>query len=348
MAMDVHPGFTIYRNSEGPIFATLHSGPAVETPTSRDDNSDTVASVCWMKMGGSLVFSNLTRKRSFGIDFNRAAPSITKSVEMYDKFIKDEKKEELRNYRREYAWVAEDKKDHYERLRIYDNFWFQIKNLGNFFIFVHRKFSRLRNYPSAMDVSCFKGMGVKREIIEKIIDDVNKKYQPFFLSVEGEYKESIMLEQRRALKRFGQLGIGRIRKPVTDSEFNLAEDIMLIKKHAEADNVKKLEEDFSDKNFIAASKNALERMEPPKITLERIFVGDLSHAPREKFYLKEMSKDKIVLEVESNQFMNYWYPETAADMINEIVNGIKTAEMYKKMGHKQTEILKFLDKKEQQ
>ena len=72
--MDVQPGFTIYKNGYGPVWVCPHAGPAFESPFDRDENSDVVASLCWLQTGGSLVISTISRHRALGIDLNRDAP----------------------------------------------------------------------------------------------------------------------------------------------------------------------------------------------------------------------------------------------------------------------------------
>ena len=74
-------------------------------------------------MGGSLVVSTMPRKRMFGIDFNRYAPPERKALGFWERFEGGKEWKELMDYRRKYAWVAYNRKDHRKRLRIYRNFW---------------------------------------------------------------------------------------------------------------------------------------------------------------------------------------------------------------------------------
>ena len=76
MDFKIKEGYLVYQTSRDPVLVTPHSGPALEIATSRDDNSETVASLCWQKIGGTLIISNVSRKRMWGIDFNRDIPPI--------------------------------------------------------------------------------------------------------------------------------------------------------------------------------------------------------------------------------------------------------------------------------
>ena len=57
-------GFMVFTNGDRITWVTPHSGPSLETPTSRDDNSDTVASKCWLNVGGKLIVSTMPRKNN--------------------------------------------------------------------------------------------------------------------------------------------------------------------------------------------------------------------------------------------------------------------------------------------
>src|SRR3989338_5097901 len=103
MISEFYRGFSVYKNSEnGIVIVAPHSGPALETTTSRDDNSETVASLCFKKMGGTLIISNMSRKRYWGIDFNRDIPSKETATKMFDMFSKENNNvEALYEYRKQ-------------------------------------------------------------------------------------------------------------------------------------------------------------------------------------------------------------------------------------------------------
>ncbi len=345
----MHPeffeGFTIYRRGDGPVFVTPHSGPALETPTNRDDNSDTVASLCWLKTGGSLVLSNVSRKRLLGIDFNRTVPSMKRALRMYNEFLWDRNPPELFEYRQKYAFVARDERDYYERLRVHDKFWFHIKNLGNVFVFVHRKFSRLKNYPSIMDIVSFHGKGIDKDVVRKVVDGLNYEYADFFKKIDKDYRDAIMLEEKRCIETAGEMGLKDLKNPQTEKLMHLAESYGIVKKYAERRFIKRLENKFTQQNYMIAVKNAMKNAGPPLITTDTIFTSDTAYAPKERFHLKETRKDIISIEIESNQFLNYWYPNEAAEIINKLIDKVKNAEIYKILGPMQTVMIKFLGEK---
>ncbi len=151
--MDVffHKGFCVYKKGDSPYFVAPHTGPSFETPTSRDDNSDTVASLCWMKRGGTLIASGLSRKMSFGIDFNRNIPPKELAIKSWQDFVTDDNSKELFNFRDAYAFSAINEKDYEKRLETYNKFW-ETVCLGQKIVYIHRKFSRLKNHPTIIHI----------------------------------------------------------------------------------------------------------------------------------------------------------------------------------------------------
>src|SRR3989344_3322044 len=81
MKTEFKKGYIVYKNKDDPVFVVPHSGPALEIATSRDDNAETVASLCWKKDGGVLIVSGIPRRRQWGIDFNRDIPNIDKAID---------------------------------------------------------------------------------------------------------------------------------------------------------------------------------------------------------------------------------------------------------------------------
>src|SRR3989344_7513141 len=109
MKTEFKKGYIVYKNKDDPVFVVPHSGPALEIATSRDDNAETVASLCWKKDGGVLIVSGIPRKREWGIDFNRDIPNFDSALNAYNKF--DEDSDKIFEYKKKYAWIAFDKED---------------------------------------------------------------------------------------------------------------------------------------------------------------------------------------------------------------------------------------------
>jgi hypothetical protein len=317
MNIEFRRGFTVYRNGPGPAYVCPHSGPALEMPTSRDDNSDTVASLCWMKTGGTLVISGLPRKRLLGIDFNRSHPGQEEATGFWPSFLVDENRAELQSYRNRYSWVAADGADHRNRSEIYRDFWETLRTTKGNLLFIHRKWSRLKNFPSIMDVVTYGGKGVDKETMAKAIEGVNRKHDSFFIRISNHYKSTILLEEMRAVDKIREM-TKQFSLHSLQGEFreNILDDLKVIERMARPELIAQLREDFNADNFISAVRSALKNPQTPQVTLEAIFRGD--PASEEK---KNLFNARKIMELESNSFLNYWYPDEAAEIVLDIMRG---------------------------
>ncbi|MBN1377506.1 hypothetical protein JW949_04225 [Candidatus Woesearchaeota archaeon] len=340
MRPDFEEGFTVYRNGSGVVFITQHSGPNLETPTSRDEYSDMVASLCFRKVGGTFILSNISRKRIWGIDFNRMKPQMDMALKYYKNFEADINRRELVKYRKKYAWVAADKKDHDYRERIYDLFWSTVRRSGVFFIFLHTKFTRPKNFPIIMDVVNFRGKGINTRIMKKIIAEINKTNNEFFRSIKDLYIEEAAVESRRRAYRIKKVfGDFSIKKSGIEYKKNLKKDFSFIKKYGDKEFVENLINNFTSRNFVLAAKNAMENAPAPYVSLNEIFGGETAYGPKTEL---KMGQDNVVLEIEVSEFMNKFFPEEASDIILAIVNSIQNLKRYKKLSKRQSELPNFI------
>jgi hypothetical protein len=334
---EFHPGFIVYKNGFGPVWVCPHAGPAIEIPNSRDDNSDTVASLCWMRTGGSFIISTLPRDRIFGIDFNRDIPPREEAIELWNDFTENSKKEKIERFRDKYAWVAKDEKDYENRLKIYETFWSTVKKLGNIIVFVHRELTRLGNFPSMMEIITYQGQGVNKEIVKLIVDKINRKYDEFFENVSQHYKYTVLLEEKRVVN-ISKEGIFTLKTIRPEHVKSILKDLKVMKKYAKKRILDRLKDDFNDTNFLLGVDSTMDNGIVPRVTIESIFKGEKALQMKMPLFLR----NNIVMEVEASSFINYWYPDVASTIIIDLLTELISVDMYKKMGAKQTQVLKFV------
>lgn len=320
MRIFVRKGYTVYRTQGEFTYVCPHSGPAIEIPTSRDDNSETISSLCWMNTGGKLVLSNISRKRAFGVDYNREEPPVKESLSMWDSFITDSNQKKMHEYRKRYAWVAKDYKDHDRRRKIYHSFWNDVRE-GKFILLIHSAFSRLKIMPSIIDITTFEGKGVDRKLMEDVVNEVNEKNKSFFREIEKECKAYTLLEEERAinniLRVYSSFGLDKMSMDFLE---NIKSDLAAIGSYAGKEVVEELKGDFSPKNFLRAAKKALVNIEPPRITVEHFFKGTKSYGPQKNLFPTE---GRTVINFECTRFINFWYPHKAAEMITDIISMVR-------------------------
>jgi len=310
-------GFLVYKDTKKDIaIACPHSGPALEQPTSRDDNSETVASLCWKLMGGKLVIGNMPRKRLYGIDFNRDVPSFKMAKDNFNVFKIEKDTNKLYEFRKKYAFVAMDERDYENRLSIYQNFWDEVGDCKNILL-VHRAFNRMKAYPSIIDFVTFKEKGIKRKVIDKVVDKTNKKHKLFFEKISNPYKQFILFESKRfvsnVIESYKGFNLNKFSEEIKNSFFK---DLEKIKIYASPYLVKRLEENFTHHNYIECVKNALSNAPYPITTVENVFDGSLALGPERKLF---PVRKKTIIEVEGSYFMNFWYPQKTAEIIRDVV-----------------------------
>ena len=317
-------GYTVYREKGERDFTYVapHSGPAIEMPTSRDDNSETVASLCWMKTGGTFILSTMPRKRAFGIDFNRGIPKKSESLELFKGFLRDERPVRLHSFRNRYAWTSTSETDYRKRLSIYKSFWNEVKS-GDTIALIHAAFNRLKLIPSVIDITTFDSKGVDKDLLRGVVDDINHEYSKFFRESEKSYKAVVLLEEERVINNIlrvtDKFGLNNMNPDFLE---NVKADLEAIKRYTSKEDMKELEASFTPRNFLRYAKKALVSMESPKVTVEHYFTGKKSVAPKKQL-LDRKRKGQIIMNFEGSRFMNFWYPHQASLMITKILERVR-------------------------
>ena len=321
MKFEFKRGFSVFSNGNSDcVFAALHSGPAIENPVQRDDHSETVSSLCWKEIGGNLIISGVSRDRLWGIDFNRSIPSLTQAMKNYDLFVDRADRGALLSYTRKYAWVAKDENDYYERLKIYQSFWEEASK-GKYIVLVHKNFPKMKAIPSIMDFVTFSEQGIKKKVIQEIINDLNSKYFEFFEKINMDYKNAILAESRRFVLNLLRV-YGHFNPNEMSEGFKIAieKEIDQITKYTDKIALNRLKQNFSPHNYLMCVENSLKHIPLPQVTVEAVHDGSLALGPYNKLFPK---RDKTVIEVESNGFLNFWHPHMAAKIILDVVEKIK-------------------------
>jgi hypothetical protein len=318
-------GYVVYKEKAEQDFTYVapHSGPALEIPTSRDDNSETVASLCWMRTGGTLVLSTMPRKRAFGVDFNRGIPKKSEALELFEEFRNDKRPTRLHRFRNKYAWTASSESDFRMRMKVYKSFWNEVKS-GSSIALIHAAFNRLKLVPSIIDISTFDSRGVSKKLLKEVVDDINDEYRKFFREIEKAYKAVVLLEEERAINNIIRVSESfGLEEMNPDFLENIKADLGAIRAYTSNDDMKNLEKNFTPRNFLRASKKALVNMEIPQITIEHFFKGLKSVAPKKQ--LLGTRKGRVVMNFECSRFINFWYPNQAAEMITKIMERVRDA-----------------------
>ena len=254
-------------------------------------------------------------KRGWGVDLNRDVPSLDLALNMFKAFVEDKEEDgELHEFRKKYGWVAKDEEDYNNRLNIYENFWREVSE-GQTIILLHRALTRIKNMSSVMDIVVFDQDHRLR--LKEVIKEVNSKYFEFLKKIDPAYRKMVLFEEERfvsnILRVFDSFDLNKIKG---EYKSHLMQDLEKIKIFSTPKYYKYLKEEFNPQNFLRAVKSVVENAPAPQITLEYSFDGSLALGPRKKLC---PLNGKVVVEVESSRFLNFWYPEVASEMISDII-----------------------------
>ncbi len=109
-----------------------------------------------------------------------------------------------------------------------------------------------------------------------------------------------------------------LKKMKVEYRKNMQEGLNFIERILGKNILEKLKNNLTSENFLDVAADALNSSGSPRITLESIFKGDKGLETKSKLFGKP-----LVMEFESNAFLNYWYPDEAADIILDIIKSIE-------------------------
>ncbi|MDD5331908.1 MAG: hypothetical protein PHE43_03780 [Candidatus Nanoarchaeia archaeon] len=310
-------GYSVY-TEKGKSIAMIcpHSGPALQSVSARDDNSETVASLLWSKVGGKLIVSNISRNRLYGLDFNRDIPSLKTATNAFEVFKMNDK-EKVSDYMKKYSWVAKDEDEYYEKLKIYQGFWAEVQDEA-YILLIHRAFDRMKIVPSIMDILVFTERKIQKKKVNDIITNINTKYFDFFRKIEMDYKNAVLTETKRMILNILRLyNSFDLTKMSSEYREAILKDLEKIEKYSDRISLKRLKTNFSPGNYLEAVKYALDKVPLPEITMETVFDGGSAFGPKRKLF---PVKDRIVLQVEPCLFLNFWHPQMAAKILEDIMH----------------------------
>ncbi len=303
-------------NTSGPIFVCLHSGPSLGSKPARDESSEVLASLCVEKFGGRAIISNVSRNRAYGVDMNREVPPPEKALEFYDDYKLGEDREAISNYNKRYAWVAPDKKEYVERLNLYREFWEIVKRSGRFLLFLHSNRPRLKAAESIMDFATFKNLGVRKDVLERTVESINDQYSDFLRKIRPKYHKAILYNQRISNRRL-QKTFDSLKPKDMPGLFreNYEKDLAMAKNYG----VKPKK--WNRQSLEEMTRRTLNLCKVPKVTVEEMFFGTSSHAPK-----KLLGKGKVIIQLEANQFVCKYYSNQLSDMLMDILRAVRDAQ----------------------
>jgi hypothetical protein len=273
----------------GPVFVAPHAAIAFYKPGDNQDmNTHHIAYRLARSMGGKALVSSVSRERDVGIDYFRNPPTQKLALENFPVFSKNVSKL-TKEYRKHYAWVAQDRKQHKSKQKIFSNFWNEIRNNKGPVVFVHRQYLNPIRHPSAIDVIPFN----YEEETQDLIKQINGKYSQTFKRLLPVYTEAFRFKTR----------------------------CITMKLKLEEENGKKL---FREKRPLLRRRSRRFRDRLSKepfieVTYKRNFTGEKVKKLIDT-YLSD--RQDPILHIEINEFLTRRFPSIATYIIEDLVKGL--------------------------
>ena len=273
----------------GPVFVAPHAAIAFYKPGDNQDlNTHHIAYRLAKLMGGKALVSSVSRERNVGIDYFRNPPTQKLALENFPVFSRNVSKL-TKDYRRQYAWVAQDRKQHKSKQKIFNNFWGEIRNNRGPTVFVHRQYLNPIRHPSAIDVIPFN----YEEETQELIKQINEKYAQTF---------------RRLL-------------PIYRDAFRFKTRCIMMKLKLEEETGRKM---FRDKRPLLKRRNRRFRDKMSKepfieVTYKKNFTGDKVKGLIDKHL---SGRQEPILHIEINEFLTRRFPSIATYIIEDLVRGL--------------------------
>jgi len=273
---------------EGPVYVAPHAGNAFYKP---DDNQDTGTHYIAHRMasgGGMAVISSLSRERKMGIDFYRLMPDKQTAIGKYCLFGEEDIKGSFK-FRKRYAWVAANEREHEHKKGIYVKFWETVNGKDSPVVFIHRQFLNPIRHPSLIDVVAFNCRNNTSEVIRR----VNHKHKPLFEKILPVYRSAISFKNYCVLF-----------KKEANSEFGIS-----MFDHMEPKLRRRMER-FDEK---------MQKHPNLRITHKRNFSGDILKSLMGSGTIRP---DRPVIQLEISELLTRFFPGIAVHLSRDIVDGL--------------------------
>ena len=310
------PGFLFMDYGNSPYFViNVHSTCSLNILPRGDVGADLIARLVAENLKCKALIATITKNEFFGINFNRLPPSFKDAEEMFKFGIKKDY-EKLYRFGKQFAFTAFDKKDYFQRNRIYNLFWKvarQMRKKKILFIFPHAQASILKNLPSIMDITFYQTL--EEEIAKKIIQKANKKFKKELRKLSKEYLEYTLFSTRFHYGNVIRIKYGKFDPKLFKEETKeFFEKCLARAKELNEKVFKLLSRNKTLKNLLKATELIFKQ---PQITFEKNFTGLYSLAPQ-KFL-----KGEKMMQVEISTFLGECYPDLAAKIICFIARNVK-------------------------
>jgi len=311
-------GFLLFKSEKpGPVFIAPHATMSLLSIVRGDVCTELITARLVKKMGGIGVVSTVPRKGKYGIDYFRWPATMKEATAMF----KMENDYEARyKFEKKYSFFARDEEEYLEKASTYNQFWTTVETLAPnnpLFVLVHAQGTRLKNFPSLLDLATLSGKWMDEKKVIETIEKVNRKYN--FERYKDDLKYYALAWARMCLKRAIEYRFGSFDLKKIKGSFRVAlEDDIEKAASLLGRDKKELLKNFTFQKYLLLIEEVIDSKEFG-ITYQNAFDGQ----PGEERVKKLLDKcgGQAIL-VEASTFLNEMYPDVSVKLIKDVIEEI--------------------------
>ena len=323
-------GFLLLKSGKpGPVFVAPHSTMTLISITRGDVSSELITARLVKKLGGFAVISTVPRKGRYGVDYFRESATMEEAIKMFNA-SKSNDYDARYMFEGRYAFFARDEEEYLEKANIYNQFWTTVETLSPknpLFVLMHSQGTRLKNFPSLLDIATLNGEWMNEKRVKSVLDGVNEKNAKTFVSLKKELKRysgawaNIWL-RNAILYRFGKFDLKKLQgsfKATLEDDIKKAAILL-------NEDFKSLLKQLTWENYLDLVGRCVDE-KPFEITYQNAFDGEPGRESIKKL-LNRCGGEAILFETLT--FLNEVHPSLSVKLVSDVLSAMERKEKLKR------------------
>lgn len=317
----------VFKNNHlGPIFIAPHSTTTLSPIVRGDVGVEIITEMLTRRMGSVGLISTMPRAGRHGVDLFRKPATMDEALEMF-KSHGDYKK--IQYFEKKYSFYSQDQEEYLEKINTHNQFWVTAETLAPknpLFVIIHGQASRLKNFPSILEVSTNSGKWIEEDLIKEAIEKANSKNAGRIKQLKPKLKSYVLAWADLWLRR--SLGYRFREFKMKNLEGSYQRDMRKDIEKAAAIlgmDAKRVEKGMDWEKYMELLKQCIDATEF-RITYQNIFTGKRGEA-NVRHLLAKTGGNAMMFE--TSAFLNEMYPKTSLIMVEDIINYISSKRRWR-------------------
>jgi hypothetical protein len=229
-----------------------------------------------------------------------------------------------------YAFFAKDEEEYLEKANVYNQFWTTVETLSSknpLFVLMHSQGTRLKNFPSLLDIATLNGEWMSEKKIRDVLDEVNAKNRKTLLSIKEDMKKyakswAEIWMRNSILFRFGEFDFKKMKGSFKASvESDIQKAALLLN-----EDFKALLKDLTWEGYIHLLERCIDERQF-EVTYQNTFNGEPGR-DRIKKLLSHCGGEAILFE--TSTFLNEVHPEISIKLVSDVLDAMERKEKLKR------------------